>query len=335
MMCYDHQLQKTVVCTIYAQSDTRFSWSGHPFWRRLCDYGKLFENTTNSIDDTSALAQVMVCCCQAPSHYGYLNSCWYKSTMLYGIQRLLLVSTVGAQFTEIMFKLMLTRIFKHGFWLAGSKTPAKQKPGFLTHWGRATHICVGKLTIIGSDNGLSPGRRQAIIWTSAGILLIGPLGTNFSEIWIGIQTFSFKKINLKMSFGKWRPFCLGLNVLMETAKDDIIYWVIAVFLLFQFSPDITSSVPHHKHYALEITENCSPTVDHCIIRSTSVGKYNRNLISQCSRKNFMFHQTFVRWALYILFKFVKSLIRHLGPAIGNVRHVQWYRKCCMSIIQIL
>ena len=33
----------------------------------------------------------------------------------------------------------------------------------LTHWGRVTHICVGKLTIIGSDKGLSPGRRQAII----------------------------------------------------------------------------------------------------------------------------------------------------------------------------
>ena len=59
----------------------------------------------------------------------------------------------------------------------------------LTHWGLATHICVGKLTIIGSDNGLSPGRRQAIIWTIAGILLIGPLGTNFSKILIGIQTF--------------------------------------------------------------------------------------------------------------------------------------------------
>ena len=44
----------------------------------------------------------------------------------------------------------------------------------LTHWGRVTHICVGKLTIIASDNGLLSGRRQAIIWTSAGILLIGP-----------------------------------------------------------------------------------------------------------------------------------------------------------------
>ena len=75
------------------------------------------------------------------------------------------------------------------------------------------HICVGNLTIIGSDNGLSPGRRQAIIKTNAGILSIGPLGTNFNEILIGIQTFSFKKMHFKMSSAKWRPFCLGLNVL--------------------------------------------------------------------------------------------------------------------------
>ena len=63
----------------------------------------------------------------------------------------------------------------------------------LTHWGRVTHICVSKLTIIASDNGLSPGRRQAIIWNNGGILSIGLLGSNFSEIWIKILTFSFKK----------------------------------------------------------------------------------------------------------------------------------------------
>ena len=82
-----------------------------------------------------------------------------------------------------------------------------------------THICVGKLTIIGSDNGLSPGRRQAIIWTNDGILLIGPLGTNFSEILIEIHTFSFKKMHLKMSSWKWRPFCLGLNVLISDQRQ--------------------------------------------------------------------------------------------------------------------
>ena len=88
----------------------------------------------------------------------------------------------------------------------------KRQP--LTHWGRVTHICVSKQTIIGSDKGFSPGRRQAIIWTNAGILLIGTLGTNFSEILIKISTFSFKKMRLKVSSAKWRPFCLGLNVLM-------------------------------------------------------------------------------------------------------------------------
>ena len=76
-----------------------------------------------------------------------------------------------------------------------------------------THICVRRLTITGSDNGLSPGRRQAIIWTNAGILLIGPLGTNFSENSLEILTFSFTKMRLKVSSAKWRPFCLGLNVL--------------------------------------------------------------------------------------------------------------------------
>ena len=63
----------------------------------------------------------------------------------------------------------------------------------LTHWGRVTHICVSKLTIIGSDDCLSPYRGQAIIWTNAGLLLIGPLGTNISEILIEILTFSLKK----------------------------------------------------------------------------------------------------------------------------------------------
>ena len=84
----------------------------------------------------------------------------------------------------------------------------------LTHWGRVTHICVSKLTVIGSDNGLSPDRRQAINWTNAGILLIRTIGTNFSEILSEIHTFSLKKMHFKMSSAKWRPFCLGLNVLM-------------------------------------------------------------------------------------------------------------------------
>ena len=79
----------------------------------------------------------------------------------------------------------------NGFVLYTLKRLTKIIP--LTHWGRVTHICVGNLAIIGSDNGLSPGRRQAITWTNVGILLIGPLGTNFSEMLIEIKHFHSRK----------------------------------------------------------------------------------------------------------------------------------------------
>ena len=90
---------------------------------------------------------------------------------------------------------------------------------YLTHWGRLTHICVSKLAIIGSDNGLSPGRRQAIIWTNAGVLLIQTLGINFSEILGEIHSFSFSKMHFKMSFAKWPLFCL-LNELRKMYSSD-------------------------------------------------------------------------------------------------------------------
>ena len=89
----------------------------------------------------------------------------------------------------------------------------------LTHWGRVTHICVSDLTSIGSDNGLLPGRHQAIIRTNAGILLTRPLGTNFSEFLVKILIFSFKKMHLKVSSAKRRPFCFGLNELRYSGDE--------------------------------------------------------------------------------------------------------------------
>ena len=91
-----------------------------------------------------------------------------------------------------------------------------------THWGRVTHICIGNLTIIiGSDNSSSPGQHQAIIWTNARILLIGPLGIKFSEILIEIPTFSVTKRRLNLSSAKWRPFCLCLSVLNHWVPVDL------------------------------------------------------------------------------------------------------------------
>ena len=84
----------------------------------------------------------------------------------------------------------------------------------LIHWGRGTHICVSKLTINGSDKALSPDRRQAIMWTNNGKVLIWPLGTNFrSKTLSEMHISSLKKIHLNMSSAKCRPFCLSFNVL--------------------------------------------------------------------------------------------------------------------------
>ena len=99
--------------------------------------------------------------------------------------------------TSQLYMITVDSSFPH---IQQTKTPLNRwdlPKFFLTDWGQVTHICIVKLTIIGSDNGLSPGQRQSILWTNAGILLIGPLGTNFSEISIGIQTFSFKKYALE------------------------------------------------------------------------------------------------------------------------------------------
>ena len=111
-----------------------------------------------------------------------------------------------------------------------------------------THICVGKLTIIGSDNGLTPERRQAIIWTNDGILLIESLGTNFSEILIEIQTFSLKKIRLKISSVKCCSFRLGLNVLIQCilpTNPSEIYNVIFELIQYQLPMNPSGISRHH------------------------------------------------------------------------------------------
>ena len=93
----------------------------------------------------------------------------------------------------------------------------------LTHWGRVTHTCVSKITTIGSDNDSSPGRRQAIIWTNARILLIERLGTNFSEILIEIYMFSLKKTHWKRENVAIlsRPQCVTSMCFLSSRDTDI------------------------------------------------------------------------------------------------------------------
>ena len=151
---------------------------------------------------------------------------------------------------------------------------------YLTNWGRVTHICASKLTTIGSDNGLSPGRRQAIIWTNAGILLIGPLGINFTESFIEIDMFSFQKMHLNLSSAKRRPYYRGINVLLTgvhvischlllneiTQWDDIptpTYWSVrscSLLKLLASSLHVNSLCNHVTLYGL-----ASPRLLHSLV----------------------------------------------------------------------
>ena len=89
------------------------------------------------------------------------------------------------------------------------------------------YICVGNLTTIGSGNGLSPGRYQAIIWTNTGTFLIGRLETNFSQILIEITTVSFLKNAFENIVCKMTTiFFLGLNRFKSYTSHCLTYHIV-------------------------------------------------------------------------------------------------------------
>ena len=74
---------------------------------------------------------------------------------------------------------------------------------WLTHFLLVWHIYPSVNWVsIGSNNGLSPIRRQRHCLNKCWLLSSWPLRTNLSEIWIEIQSFSFMKMHLKMSSAK-------------------------------------------------------------------------------------------------------------------------------------
>ena len=161
----------------------------------------------------------MACRLVAPSHY--LTQCWNivdwtpRSKLQWNFKRYWYIFFQENAFENVVWKMAAI--------LSRPQCVKAVWGAVAVHGLCNTHIHVNNFQakvdiredIIGSDNGLSLERRQAIIWTNAGILFIGPLGTNFSDILIEIQTFSLKKIRLKMSSAKCCSFRLGLNVLIH------------------------------------------------------------------------------------------------------------------------
>ena len=145
----------------------------------------------------STLAQVMVWCLTAPSHY--LNHCW---SIIREVQRHL-PRDRNAWVSEICLKTIhLKLLLNLQGYLQGlnlsllSDTDIDDELWlimlinvWLTHRGRVTHVWVSKLNHNGLDNGLLPVWHQAIIWTNPGLSLIEPLGTYLNEIWIKTPKF--------------------------------------------------------------------------------------------------------------------------------------------------
>ena len=147
----------------------------------------------------------------------------------------------------------------------------------LTHWGRVTHICVSKLTIIGSYDGLSSDRRQAIIRTNAGILLIQTLGTNFSGILSEIHTFSLKKCIWKRRLrngGHFASISMSPRVkyvprkvpdvrsryALYTNMRRFVYWMLHFKVITNAPPHLRSEACHwHWHHFPHLEEHSSVT----------------------------------------------------------------------------
>ena len=196
--------------------------------------------------------------CLAPSHY--LNQSWYKNTKYF--------------FKNTCENVGNLSVLRRMDSMASSESQTKCA---LTHWGRMTHICVGKLTIIGSDNGLSPGRRQAIICTNAEILLIRPLRTNFSEILIEFHMFSIKNMHLKMSSAKWRSFCFGLNVLTYEVRRDFVYSRTPCWM----TPSGQQHAIQNQWHWKKTNENMASCSQHCVCWSAR----DDSIIAAYSRPN--------------------------------------------------
>ena len=160
----------------------------------------------------------------------------------------------------------------------------------------STDICINEMIIIVSDNGLSPGWHQAIIWTNAGILVIGPLGINFSEILIKINIFSFKKMHVKLSSAKWRLFRLGLSELTQ-------WWRLKCEKVFSHKHD------HHKFNGIVLCQHFQDIYDavqwmYCSKHITGIPNLATVMIS-CHDETFL--TTATKWNVGVHFSSALSL----------------------------
>ena len=220
----------------------------------------------------------------------------------------------------------------------------------LTRWGRVTHICVSDLTSIGSDNDLSPGRRQAIIRTNAGKLLIRPLGTNFNEFLVEILIFSFKKMRLKVSSAKRRPFCLGLNELkLPSAKCrpfcadlSVFRWpIISLYILHDVChSNALVPTPQRANYChiserlshrvIPSSYDCTRRERVCNVWANETNGYACNVSYRRIVKSSNLHDNVIKWKHFPRYwPFVRGIYR---PPVNSPHKGRWRGALMFSLI---
>ena len=154
------------------------------------------------------------------------------------------------------------------------------------------HICIGNLTVIGSDNGLSPHQCQAVIWTNPGILLNGPLGRNFEQwhfnknSYIFIQDNSFENVICKMvpilSRLQCVNTCLCLMAYGGSCPMKIGHLIVLIILMpyLLFEMPLTFPVPFM--ILMVAWRNCSPSM---VIVSVFVPHLNTESTLQSEDQN--------------------------------------------------
>ena len=93
-------------------------------------------------------------------------------------------------------------------------------PCFLNNWGRVTHICVNKVSIVDSDNGLVPGGVNKC-WNIVDWTLRNRIHWTFNQnSYIFIQENPFKNVVWKMAAILSRPRCVKRNKIVRVRVAD-------------------------------------------------------------------------------------------------------------------
>ena len=177
---------------------------------------------------------------------------------------------------------------------------------WLAHWGRVTHICVGKLIIIGSDNDLSPDRRQAIIWINAGLLSIGPLRTHFQwnfnqNTLIFINKNAHENGVCEMASILNRPQCVSWThrslVYLEAV---LVGWCLTCTIVLTWIPlAAVDNNPKPKIYALIDTDNTLVTYTQRCTAFTETQYWTKSLESYAESLCILFYSVIVFLCIFI------------------------------------